>query len=96
MVVDDLNVVRVAPLPDKADAKLIVDADAVLPRARPLECFEAISRDCRKIAETDSDVQFPKLPLRGPFEGLKVRNTLPVRKSLCILIAKALDHLRSV
>lgn len=96
MIVCDFHVVSVAPLPDEADAELIVDADAVLSLAVSLERFEAISWDCRKIAETGGYVQFPELSLRRPLERVEFRHTLSVRKSLGILVAKALDHMRNV
>lgn len=40
MVVGDLDIVRVAPLPAEAYAVLVVDADRMLTFALALECFE--------------------------------------------------------
>ena len=92
MIVDDLDVVSIPVFPDEADAKLIVDTDAVLPRAVPLERLKVVARDCREIAERGGDVQFPKPPLRSPLAGLKLRYAPSLGKSLSVLVAKALDH----
>jgi hypothetical protein len=42
VVVDNLNLVRVARVPAKADPPLPVDADAVLTRSITLQLFESI------------------------------------------------------
>ena len=44
MVVNDFEFVRVAVLPDEADAPLVVDADAVPARQAALQGFEAVAR----------------------------------------------------
>ena len=43
MVVDDLDAFGVRAIPSKANAELIVDADAVLSRPIALECLEPIA-----------------------------------------------------
>ena len=95
-MVDDLDIVSVPAFPGEADAKLIVYADTVLSLAVPLEGFEVVAWDCRKIAESGRGIQFPKLPLCNPFEGLKSPYTLSACKSPRVPVAEALDHLRSV
>jgi len=43
MVIDDFNRVRMPVFPDKTDAPLVVNADAVLARQVALEGFEAVA-----------------------------------------------------
>jgi hypothetical protein len=96
MIVYDLDVVSIPVFPDEADAILIVDADAVLSLAVPLERFKVVDRNCREVAESGCDVQFPKPPLRRALAGLKLRHMPSLGKSLGVLVAKALDHMGSV
>lgn len=42
MVIDDLNTLRMALSPEKADSPLVIDANAVLPLSIPFECFKPI------------------------------------------------------
>ena len=44
MVINDLNVVRITVFPDKADAPLLVDPDAVLAFSVMIQCFQMIGR----------------------------------------------------
>jgi hypothetical protein len=53
VVIRDLYSVRSVHLPDKADAVLIVDSDAVLARAVPFQRFEAITGRHAQIAQID-------------------------------------------
>src|SRR3546814_14508882 len=43
VVIDDLDVPRPIFIPDKADAPLIINADAVLPGSISLECFQSVA-----------------------------------------------------
>jgi hypothetical protein len=53
MIIDDLDVCRVAVLPAKAHAPLIVDPDRVLPGAISAECFEPKARRLEIVKRTD-------------------------------------------
>jgi hypothetical protein len=44
VVVDDFDFVSATVAPTEADAPLVVDANAVLPLAIALQCFEVIAR----------------------------------------------------
>ena len=44
MVINDLDVIRITAFPDKADAPLLVDPDAVLPFSVMMQCFQMIGR----------------------------------------------------
>jgi hypothetical protein len=43
VIIRYLNIVRIAIAPDKADAPLIIDSDAVLPHAITFEFLQSIS-----------------------------------------------------
>ena len=57
MVVDDFDIERLATLPAKADAPLIVDTDTVLPRTIAAELFKPIARWGEQIAQVLCVVQ---------------------------------------
>jgi len=50
MVIHNLNVVGISTTPYKADAPLIVDANAVLSFSVTFERFQSIAWGCRKVA----------------------------------------------
>jgi hypothetical protein len=43
MIVHNLHIVGIAIMPSKADSPLLVDADAVLPLAISLQCFQMVT-----------------------------------------------------
>lgn len=96
MVVNDLHVVSVSFPPDKTDAPLIIDADAVLPLAAAMERFEAIGGWRAKVAELHRGIQLAQLSLRDSLDATPPPDELPLVQPLCILRAKALDHIPSV
>ncbi len=57
MVVHDLDGLRAGRGPSKAQAILVVDANAVLTGAAPLECLETIARRDAQVVESTSDHQ---------------------------------------
>jgi hypothetical protein len=68
VVVGDLDIVRVAVLPPKADAPLIVDVNAVLPGSIPFELLQAIARRDAQVVEQLCSVDEPELPQHDPLE----------------------------
>jgi hypothetical protein len=44
MIIDNLNLVRVQPIPTEAKAPLVVDSDAVLPSPIPFQGFQPVAR----------------------------------------------------
>jgi hypothetical protein len=52
MIVDDFDIAWSSVLPHEADAPLVVDPDAVLAFAPPLQCFQAVSGGTRKSSKT--------------------------------------------
>ncbi len=71
MVVHDFNVMRITVTPGDANAPLIVDPNAVHPRPVAFQQLKLVSRRHAKILQPHSPIQVEKLPLRGPFDGLK-------------------------
>jgi hypothetical protein len=71
VVIDDLNVVRIAVPPHKTDTPLVIDPDAVRPGAIALEHFQLIARRHAKILQPPCLMQVQKFPARGPFNRLK-------------------------
>jgi hypothetical protein len=66
MIVCDFDFISVAVLPDKTNSVLIVDANAVLPRAIAFELFQAIPGRDSKIFERSGAVKHQKLPEGRP------------------------------
>jgi hypothetical protein len=79
MVVNDLNFEGMPIAPNKADAPLIVDADAVLSLPIPFQTFQTVSRQCRERSEIGcgiKDIQFAK---RRALEGLEPAHSFPAK-----------------
>ena len=56
MVIDDLNTLRMAVPPEKADPPLVIDANAIRSLAIPLQHFESIRRRQPKIFQPRSRI----------------------------------------
>ena len=63
MIVNELHVLRVAVLPDEADAVLIVDPDTVLSAPIARQRFQPIAGKCRQVSKLASGVELLQLPL---------------------------------
>jgi hypothetical protein len=97
MVIDDLYVFRVVVLPAKADAILIVDANAVVAFAVFDERFEMVSGRHFKVIERNGRVQDRQfLPGGAAKIGRDAAALASFPKELCVRVAKALDHLRII
>ena len=92
MVVDDLHIVGISVTPDKADAPLIVDANAVLPSAVTFERFQVITRGRGQITKLRGNIQLPEFPLRHPLEGPKPLEAQPGMKQLGLFQPERLNH----
>ena len=93
MVIDDLNLVRVSVAPDKADAPLVVDADAVRSGSSALEGFEPVTRrhpqilQMFRLVEPDQFAQGDALDFSRQFSRRDFQPNL-----LSLLRAERLDH----
>jgi hypothetical protein len=65
---------RISIKPDKADAPLVIDANAVGPRAVTFQKFQLVSGGHTKIPKPDCPIQVEELPPRCPLDGLKSPN----------------------
>jgi hypothetical protein len=78
---------RIAVTPDEADAPLVIDANAIRPRAAAFQQFELVSGRHAKIPQPQRPMQVQELPPRKPFDGLKSPNhvVLKERRGVCAL-----------
>jgi hypothetical protein len=60
VVIDDLYTVSVSLLPDKANAKLVIDPDTVQAVAVPLQGFQAVTGRPIQVLERGCGIQHPK------------------------------------
>jgi hypothetical protein len=93
VVVDDLDVIRVPVLPAKADAPLIVDANAVLARAVAFELFESVARRNTQVLELLGGINEANLTEHEPEQvGREPPDALALKHALGVPIREALDH----
>jgi hypothetical protein len=93
MVVHDLNFVRIASIPDKADAVLIIDANAVLPFPVAAQSFQMISWRDSQIAQLRDSIQNEQLAFGYAMEIRRQSFALArPPKLLGSRIRKTLDH----
>ena len=91
MVIHNLNVVGISTTPYKADAPLIVDANAVLSLTIPYEYFKTVAWQCSEIAQRRSSFHMIQLQPSGSNpENALIR--FPAAKGSGPLIPKADDH----
>lgn len=57
MIVNDLDLMRIARIPDEADPPLIVDPDAVLPSSISLQFLQPIPERNPKILERNGGIE---------------------------------------
>lgn len=85
MVIHDLNVVGISVAPDKTDAPLIVDADAVLSLSVSVKSFETIARRGCQVAQFRGNIQLAEFPLRHSLDAAKPLDPLPGMKPFRLL-----------
>jgi hypothetical protein len=96
VIVDDFHVMRSVGLPDKADAPLFVDSDAVLSGAVSLESLEPVSWRYAKIVQVAAGFDLIELPesyCRDP--GPPLTQTR-FKETFCISIFEALYHMKNI
>ena len=95
MVVNNLDLIRIAVSPAEANAPLIIDTDTVLARSVPLELLQAIARGDSQVLELLGGVNETELPQHRPLEvSREVPHGLALEEPLSVPIGKALDHSR--
>jgi hypothetical protein len=84
MVIHDLNVMSVAITPGEADAPLVINANAICPRAAAFQKLELVSRRHTKIPQAKRPMQVKELSPRRPFDGLKSPNHVVLKERLSV------------
>lgn len=93
MVIDYLDVMGVAVLPDEADAPLVIDADAPLIRSVSAELLEPIAWRDAEVAERRGRVEHSELAEAGPLHpGSPPPYRPPAEHPFGVLVAEAPDH----
>lgn len=97
MVIDDLDIERVAILPFEADAPLLIDADAVLASAVALECLELIRWGDHQIAQIRSAVEVLQLLARALLNlAVEALHECPSEYRLRVFVLEGPNHDRSL
>ena len=96
MIVHDFHVRRVAICPHKAEAVLIVDANAVLPLPVSFERFQVVAGERGQILHGFRFVECREFPLGGPFNDLIFPGEFVVEELLGFGVPKRANHVPSV
>src|SRR5579863_7943653 len=88
VIVGQFNVVGVPVFPSKADAVLIVHADAVLPHPVTLQSFKAIAGRSPQICEAPRPMQQPQTAKRHARDAGPLPRGFPVKQFLSVMIAE--------
>lgn len=93
VIVHNLDLIGVAVVPDKADAPLFVDPDAVLTVAATRKSLKAITGRDSQVIQVRSVMEHHQLALRPALDMFREpANTPAFGNCLSIPITEALDH----
>ena len=93
MIVDDLNLIGIAPLPAKADAPLLVHSNAVLTGSISPQFLQSITRWHAKIAELLGRIHRHEFAQHRALEIRGISSDgLAGEQSLGITIGERVDH----
>ena len=96
MVVNDFDLTRIAVLPSKTNAPLIVDPDTVLPSTLSAKLLESVSGRDAQILEDLRGIDDHQLAQHCVLELARISaNPLPLEEPLGVPIAEAPDHPRT-
>jgi hypothetical protein len=84
MIINDLNFFCPLFIPNKADAPLIIDTNAVLAGTVTFERLKAISRRYFQIIQPDGNLELPQLPSGHRFNIPEAPHVEPIGKSFSI------------
>jgi hypothetical protein len=93
VIIDDLDLARVAIMPYKTDSPLVVDSNAVPASPIAGELLEPVSRRNPEILQRLRVVQHRELPTRDILDAPKPRTALAVKERLRVLAPERLYHL---
>ena len=92
VVVDDLDIGRSNGGPDKADAPLVIDADAVLPFAISFKCFQTIAGWLLQVVERSCPMQIKQLATGRAFNRTESRDQNIVEQLFGVSAFERLNH----
>ena len=92
MIVHDLNILGSAIVPAETDPPLIIDPDAVLPRAIAREPFEAVTRRYTEIVERIRRMHHQQLSKRDTLNDAKPPGVAAQKQGFRMGTSKAPDH----
>src|SRR3989338_10638800 len=93
VIINDLYLIRIAAFPSETNAPLIIDANAVLPRAPPGKFLQTIARRHTKIRKLRRRVEHPQFTHRAPVDSRRQSvRSLALKNILGINVPKASDH----
>jgi len=96
MIVHDFHVRDVALYPHKAEAILIVDANAVLPVPVAFERLQMVAGECGQILQSFGFVECRELSLGYSLNASVLSGELVVEELLGFSVPKRANHLYSV
>ena len=93
MIIDDLNIVGMAGAPNKAEAPLRVDANAVLTCARAFQSFQPISGRNAQAVKNRRGIQHQQLAKCRPLHiRAELSRPFPTEQRFGIPAVERLDH----
>jgi hypothetical protein len=96
VIVRYFYVMRTALAPDKADAPLIVDTDAVLPLTTAMQFLQAIGGRGLQIAQLGGGIEHGQFAQCRPLDGSKSADALASKKLFRLGGAERNDHTNNV
>jgi hypothetical protein len=94
VVIYDLNVIRIAVTPGKADAPLVVDSNAICPGTVAFQQLQLVPRRHPKILQPQRPMQVQKLSPRRPFDRLKSPNPEVLKQRRGVWALERPDQIR--
>lgn len=92
VVVHDFDLIGAIGVPDKADTPLVIDADAVLSFAVPLERFQMVAGGNPQACQFRGRLQLQKLAPRHAFDVLESGNRLAMKQRLGLNADERVNH----
>jgi hypothetical protein len=92
VIINNLDVVRITVTPNKADAILVIDTNAVCPLAISAERLETIAGKNAKVAKLVRAMQLHHFPLNYPFDPLKPPNRAAIEERFGLLTTERANH----
>jgi hypothetical protein len=96
VIVDNLDIVRVSVLPPKADAPLVVDANAVLTLSVTAQRFEPIAGRDAQVLKRACSMQVQELSPCLPLDRAKPGDEFIVKEPGRVAVIKRSYHPRSI